>query len=174
MARQEPTRIDASGCYQVTVLGLKLRRIPGAMARDQGERRALGRLCSTLLTVLVVGSLGTVSPVRAQSDDWLGRDKALHFGLSVGLAAGAYAMSAPFVEEPVTRFALGVGTGFSVGILKEIWDATGRGTPSGRDLAWDAAGVATGAAISLLVDRLRRRRTRAVRLSFDRGLRILY
>ena len=127
-----------------------------------------------LLLALVLGWLVAASPASAQQDDWLGRDKALHFGLSVGLAAGAYAVSAPFVEDPVTRFALGVGAGFGVGVLKEIWDATGRGTPSGRDLAWDVAGVATGAALSLLVDRLRRRRTRTVGVSFDRGLRVVY
>jgi putative lipoprotein len=57
-----------------------------------------------------------------------------------------------FVEDPLQRAAVGMGTSLVFGIGKELYDATGHGDPSWRDLTWDLAGCTFGAGISLLVD----------------------
>lgn len=82
-------------------------------------------------------------------DRWFGEDKLKHFfsaafvqsfGYGVLRAAGAS-----------HSMALGGATAGTVAVSagKEVWDAHGHGTPSVRDLAWDAAGA--GAATLLLV-----------------------
>lgn len=129
----------------------------GWLVRSASHRAGVCVVCALLW---LGAAFALPAAARAQHDDWLGRDKALHYGASVGLGAGIYAASRFTVPSPVTRFALGTGAAFSVGVLKELWDASGRGTPSGRDLAWDAAGAFTGAALALLVDTLWHRRER--------------
>jgi uncharacterized protein YfiM (DUF2279 family) len=44
------------------------------------------------------------------------------------------------------------------GIAKEMYDRAGHGTPSLRDLSWDAIGVATGLVASWLLERALTRR----------------
>ena len=63
-------------------------------------------------------------------DPWRGRDKRLHAGTSAGLGAGFYALSVPLVERRSARAAIGFGVAFSLGIAKELYDATGAGTPA--------------------------------------------
>src|SRR5262245_21991436 len=82
----------------------------------------------------------------------VGRDKALHFGISAGLAAGGYAASTPFVDARWQRAALGSGFALCVGAGKELYDLSGHGDPSWKDFAWDVAGTAVGIAIALAVD----------------------
>jgi putative lipoprotein len=85
-------------------------------------------------------------------DDWLGRDKALHFGVSVAISAGAYAGSSLIFEKPWERalaaslFSLGVGAG------KEGFDALSGGDASFKDFAWDAAGTLVGTSIAFSID----------------------
>ena len=54
-------------------------------------RRALG-------VAVVVVALGVPTAADAQADDdpWWGPDKALHLGVSAGLAGGGYALGAIF------------------------------------------------------------------------------
>jgi putative lipoprotein len=94
----------------------------------------------------------------AADDDWWGPDKGLHFGVSAGLAAGGYGLSALVLDEPWQRAVAGGATALTLGVSKEIYDATGRGDPSGRDLAWNFAGVAVGVSLALSVDLLVRHR----------------
>jgi putative lipoprotein len=103
--------------------------------------------CFVVLACLLAGG------GRARAEDlWLGPDKGLHFGASAVLAAGGYAGSMWIVREPFERAALGAGVGLAFGIGKELYDATGRGDPSWRDLAWDVIGCAFGVGVSLLLD----------------------
>jgi putative lipoprotein len=88
----------------------------------------------------------------ALADDWTGRDKALHFGYS--LAFGACAQSLVLLgssQRSWRQWLLGAGIGFTPGLAKEAWDATGHGDPSLRDLAWDATGSLTGALLTWAV-----------------------
>lgn len=90
----------------------------------------------------------------AHADEWLGRDKALHFGVSAGIAAGGYAGTAAFTDDRTTRLLVGAGLALGAGAGKELWDLAGHGDPSAKDLAWDVVGTATGLAFAWLVDRL--------------------
>lgn len=95
----------------------------------------------------------STSPARAADDDpWWGRDKALHFGVSAGLAAGGYAAGTAIFESRGGGLLLGGGVAFGAGVLKETLDLAGFGTPSWKDLAWDGIGVVTGLALAWSLD----------------------
>ncbi len=96
-----------------------------------------------------------VLPARARAEDaWVGRDKALHFGVSAAIAASGYGLSAVWIERPGYRFLVGSSLALTVGAGKEIWDAAGHGDPSGKDFTWDVIGTLTGAGFALGVDYL--------------------
>lgn len=124
----------------------------GVAVRAPTRRRARSaRIGSLLLAALALLSSGRVA--RAQeADPWWGRDKALHFGVSASLAAGGYAVSSTVLDERWQRASAGAGFALTLGVGKELYDATGHGSASGKDLAWDAAGTAVGVALALLVD----------------------
>ncbi len=103
---------------------------------------------------LVAYTLVTAAPARAQAPDrWLGRDKALHFGVSAALAGGGYAATAALTPAERPRLWVGGGVALGAGVVKEIADRYTGGTPSWRDLGWDALGTATGLAVAWLLDR---------------------
>jgi putative lipoprotein len=106
------------------------------------------------LTFLAAGMavFAIARPAAADYDPWWGRDKALHFGVSAGLAAGGYAASAPFLEQRWQRAAAGGGFALVLGAGKEAYDATGHGDASFKDFTWDVAGAAVGVVVALLVD----------------------
>src|SRR5690606_34065861 len=90
----------------------------------------------------------------AQDEDpWLGRDKLLHFGVSVGIALGGYGLGVPLFDCEPPRFALGGGLALGLGIGKELWDLAGDGDASWRDLAWDVLGTAVGLLVAWGLDR---------------------
>lgn len=72
--------------------------------------------------------------LHVSQDPWIAQDKAMHF------AAGA-----------VITLGAGPEVGCAAGIGKELYDATGRGTPSWRDAVVTCTGAAVTAAILSLV-----------------------
>jgi putative lipoprotein len=111
------------------------------------------KLRSIVLAVVVT----LLGPLAAQADDtdrWLGPDKALHFGVSTGLAAGSYAGASLFLDQRWQRATAAAGFTLSLGAAKELYDATGHGDPSLRDFTWDMLGCAVGVGVSLLIDLL--------------------
>jgi putative lipoprotein len=101
----------------------------------------------------LAGALAGARPARAADPDpWFGRDKALHFGASALLAAGGYGATALSTDDRRVRLAVGGGFALSLGIAKELWDLSGHGDASWRDLTWDAVGTATGLAVAAAVD----------------------
>jgi putative lipoprotein len=99
----------------------------------------------------VLALLTFARPARAD-DEWLGRDKALHFGVSVALSAGGYAGSSLFLEKPWQRALAGSLFSLSIGAGKEGFDALTGGDASFKDFAWDAAGTFVGAGVAFSVD----------------------
>jgi uncharacterized protein YfiM (DUF2279 family) len=81
-------------------------------------------------------------------DPWFGVDKMKHFLLAAFVQNVGYgAVRATGASHNASLLAATAATaGISVG--KELWDKHAGGTPSVRDLAWDAAGA--GAATLLL------------------------
>ena len=101
----------------------------------------------------VIAVLVGARPARAADPDpWFGRDKALHFSLSAALATGGYGAMALATDDRRVRLAVGGGFAFSLGIAKELWDLSGHGDASWRDLTWDAVGTVTGLAFAAAVD----------------------
>jgi len=96
--------------------------------------------------------LGARPARAADPDPWFGRDKALHFSLSAALATGGYGAMALATDDRRVRLAVGGGFAFSLGIAKELWDLSGHGDASWRDLTWDAVGTVTGLAFAAAVD----------------------
>lgn len=88
----------------------------------------------------------------ARADEWWGPDKALHFGVSAGLGAGGYAASSLIWDEPWQRALAGATLALSAGVAKELWDASGHGDPSWKDLCWDGLGAAVGVGLATGID----------------------
>jgi putative lipoprotein len=102
---------------------------------------------------VVVGStLLARSAAASEADPWFGQDKFLHFGVSVGLAAGGYGVSSLVLDRPWQRALAGGSFSLALGAGKELYDLSGHGDPSWRDFTWDVAGTAVGLGIALLVD----------------------
>jgi putative lipoprotein len=95
---------------------------------------------------------GSAQARAADPDPWLGPDKALHFGVSVGLAAGAYGVSSFVLDHPWQRAVAGASFSLTLGAGKELYDLSGHGDPSWKDFTWDVVGTAVGVGIALLVD----------------------
>lgn len=93
-----------------------------------------------------------LSAKTAQADDWLGRDKALHFGASAILAGGAYGVSALVLEPRWARVTVGASVALAAGAAKELYDLAGHGDPSWKDFTWDLVGTAFGVGTAFLVD----------------------
>ena len=106
--------------------------------------------------IALVFALAFVSRPAAASeaDPWFGPDKAAHFGVSVGLAAGGYAALCPWLESRNERALGGAGFSLTLGAGKELWDLAGHGDPSFRDLTWDVLGTAVGVALAVGIDAL--------------------
>ena len=83
------------------------------------------------------------------ADPWFGPDKVKHFFTAAFVQSFSYGAlrTTGLGNGPSLGGATVVTAAASFG--KELWDARGRGTPSARDLVWDAAGA--GAASLLLI-----------------------
>jgi putative lipoprotein len=105
---------------------------------------------STLASVVLLATTGSAR--AADPDPWFARDKALHFSACAVVSAGGYGAAALATDDVRIRLAVGAGSGIAIGAAKEIWDLTGRGDPSMRDLTWDLVGTLTGVAVASLID----------------------
>lgn len=94
-----------------------------------------------------------VSGRAASGDDWFGRDKPKHFMACAAATGVGYGAGAVLFDSPGARALTGVGLGLGVGLGKEVYDKARGSVFSVKDLAWDAAGTATGLLASFLVDR---------------------
>jgi putative lipoprotein len=99
-------------------------------------------------------ALSSRSAAASDTDPWFGPDKAAHFAVSLGLAAGGYAALSPWLESRSERALGGAAFSLTLGAGKELWDLTGHGDPSWRDFTWDVLGTAAGVAVALGVDAL--------------------
>jgi putative lipoprotein len=113
-----------------------------------GSRRAWLR---PLLGLCVFAASSSKTTLAAADSFW-GPDKALHFGVSAGLAAGGYAGSALLWQKPWQRALAGATLSLSAGVAKELWDLSGHGDPSFKDLAWDGIGTGVGVALATAID----------------------
>ncbi len=86
----------------------------------------------------------------ARADDWTGPDKTLHFAVSASISAGLGVTVLHFTGSTGDAVSSGLIGSLISGVAKELIDLAGRGTPSWKDLAWDALGAATGAIFTLL------------------------
>lgn len=97
---------------------------------------------------------GTSALGAAPGDDWLGPDKAKHFAACTVLAGAGHGGGALLFEGSVGRWLTGAGLAMGAGLGKELYDTRSGGSGfSGKDLAWDAVGTATGLGVAYLVDR---------------------
>ena len=122
---------------------------------DRGRRRARGRRVRAGAAAVLVGLvLSSRAASAADRDPWLAKDKALHFGISAGIAGGTYAASAAIFEARGHALLTAAGITIAIGAGKEALDLAGFGTPSWKDFAADVAGTIVGLAVAWSVDLL--------------------
>ncbi len=95
-------------------------------------------------------SPGPADTTETPPDEWLGRDKALHFGASFLLTlSGQYVLVDKAELSNGRALPISASTALALGLLKEIADSQRRQHPlfSWRDLAADAAGIVLAAAV---------------------------
>lgn len=104
--------------------------------------------------VLLFGSFQFgAPPERApEGDRWFGRDKAYHFAASAAIQSLAHGVLRTSNDYRMSSTVAGVTT-LAVGVSKEIYDRADGRYFSWKDLAADAAGGATAAAVVRQVDR---------------------
>lgn len=78
-----------------------------------------------------------VASVSSYADEWTGADKSKHFLAGVAVSSIATAVAKDELH--------GFLAGSAVGVAKEIYDSTGAGQASLKDLAWTVAGAYLGA-----------------------------
>ena len=123
-------------------------------------RRALAAAGVVLvgLFVLVVPVLENRARAQqagpAENDPWFGHDKALHFAASASLAVVGYGGASLVTEDRPTRAVVAASFALGLGIAKELWDLSGHGDASWRDLTWDVVGTATGVLVAYAIDRV--------------------
>lgn len=111
--------------------------------------RSLALSVSAVATAL----LAPTTSRAAEPDPWFGRDKALHFGVSALISSNAYLATRLADGSRPLALGIGAGTALTIGALKELYDLSGRGDPSWKDLAWDAIGTGTGVLTAWAFDR---------------------
>jgi putative lipoprotein len=105
--------------------------------------------CAALASALLSGTASA-----SAADPWFGPDKALHFGVSVALSAGGYAVSSIWLDTRTERAVAGSAFSLTLGAGKELWDLSGHGDPSWRDFTWDVIGTGVGVALAVAGDAL--------------------
>ncbi len=122
---------------------------------SHGRSRVSGRRVRAGAAAVLVGLLlSSREAAAADPDPWLAKDKALHFGISAGIAGGTYAASAAIFEARGHALLTAAGVTIAIGAGKEMLDLAGYGTPSWRDFAADVAGTIVGLAVAWSVDLL--------------------
>ncbi len=112
-----------------------------------------------LSVLVVVSTLAASWPssARAQAadpDPWFGKDKALHFGISAGIASVLYAGAATQFDARYPPLLIAGGTTLAIGAGKELYDLSGHGDPSWRDFTWDVIGTVVGLGVAWGIDLL--------------------
>lgn len=98
-----------------------------------------------LLVTLLLVLPDQAAAALPDEDPWFGRDKALHFAVSTGLAAGGYGLgSLAFPDHAAAPWLTGAGLSLTLGVGKEVFDQLDGRHFSLRDLTWDVAGTITG------------------------------
>jgi uncharacterized protein YfiM (DUF2279 family) len=75
-------------------------------------------------------------------DSWFGADKVKHFFMGAFVQSVGYSAARAAGASHQGSLVAATGMTAAVSIGKELWDAHSGGTPSVRDLTWDAAGAA--------------------------------
>ncbi len=103
---------------------------------------------------LVVLACCAVAPEAraADPDPWIAKDKALHFGVSAGIAGATYAAGAAIFDARGHALLLGGGVTLAIGAGKELVDLAGYGDPSWKDFAADVAGTIVGLGLAWALD----------------------
>ena len=114
-----------------------------------------------LLAASSAALLFSVARSAFAEDAWFGRDKALHFGVSAAIGGAGYGLSSLVFDDRALRVLSAAGLALAAGIGKELYDASGHGTASWKDLTWDAAGTTVGVGLCFSVDWALSRRNRA-------------
>lgn len=109
-------------------------------------------LVATGVLLLLASRARAQQAAAPDEDPWFGHDKALHFAASASLAMVGYAGASLATDSRPTRVVVGASFALGLGVAKEVWDLTGHGDASWRDLTWDVVGTTTGVLVAYAID----------------------
>jgi uncharacterized protein YfiM (DUF2279 family) len=100
-----------------------------------------------MMAALALGLSLAMSPAPQPRDAWLGSDKLKHFLLSAFVQSAAFSIARVMGANRTSAQIAGGASVAAVGLWKEFHDGSQNKPFSPRDLAWDAAGALTAAAL---------------------------
>jgi hypothetical protein len=84
----------------------------------------------------------------SQTSHVIHADKVKHVVIGALFTSSAQALTYKLTDDSERSMLVGLGTGIVAGMFKELYDLTGRGTPSIKDFLWTSAGASL-ASVSL-------------------------
>jgi uncharacterized protein YfiM (DUF2279 family) len=100
-----------------------------------------------MIAALALGLSVAMSPAPRPRDAWLGSDKLKHFLLSAFVQSASFSIARLTGGNRGTAQIAGGVAAATAGLWKEFHDRSQNKPFSPRDLAWDAAGALTAAAL---------------------------
>jgi len=98
----------------------------------------------TTKTLIITAIITLVSfAVKAQAPR-LQEDKVKHFAVGAMVSGSAQMLAYKLTDNRGKSMLIGFGAGCVAGVAKELYDMTGRGTPSFKDALWTGIGAGIG------------------------------
>ena len=96
--------------------------------------------------MLLIATIFTLSlPSIIGEDKWLSEDKFEHIFISSFLVTSIYSISHYELQKtPKVARQVAIGISLSSGLIKELYDLTGRGNPSVKDITANILGILIG------------------------------
>jgi putative lipoprotein len=119
---------------------------------DPESMRCRAPTAAALALSLSLAAVPAAAQQAPDPDPWWGVDKALHLGVSAGITGGGYAIATQLTDDVAGRAAVAASLGIGAGLVKEVADALGLGTPSWKDFVWDVIGTSVAVSVSVSID----------------------
>jgi uncharacterized protein YfiM (DUF2279 family) len=99
---------------------------------------------NTIKTLIITTVITLASFAAKAQMPHLQQDKVKHFGVGALVAGSTQMLAYELTDNRGKSMLIGFGAGCVAGVAKELYDMTGRGTPSFKDALWTGIGAGIG------------------------------